>query len=79
VSAFLPLDEFTAAVDETVDAIKSLPSSDGAAQALVPGERGHRCEADRRVSGVPLGAKVWRELSGAAEALGVAVPVPLDG
>jgi len=78
VSAFLPLDEFTATVDETVDAIKSLPPADGAAGVLVPGERGRRSEASRRASGVPLGPKVWRELSGAAEALGVAVPTPLD-
>ncbi len=79
VSAFLPLDEFTATVDATVDAIKALPPIDAAAEVLVPGERGRRCEADRRVSGVPLGAKVWRELSGAADTLGVAVPTPLDG
>jgi LDH2 family malate/lactate/ureidoglycolate dehydrogenase len=79
VSAFLPLDEFTATVDATVDAIKALPPSDGAAEVLVPGERGRCSEADRLSGGVPLGAKVWRELSGAAEALGVAVPTPLDG
>ena len=30
VSAFLPLDEFTATVAETVDAIKSLPPADEA-------------------------------------------------
>jgi LDH2 family malate/lactate/ureidoglycolate dehydrogenase len=78
VSAFLPLAEFTATVDETVDAIKSLPPADEAAAALVPGKRGRGCEAGRRASGVPLGARVWRELSGAAEALGVPVPVPLD-
>jgi LDH2 family malate/lactate/ureidoglycolate dehydrogenase len=79
VSAFLPLNEFTATVDDTVDAIKALPPADGTAEVLVPGERGRRCAAERLVSGVPLGAKVWRELSGAAETLGVAVPAPLDG
>jgi LDH2 family malate/lactate/ureidoglycolate dehydrogenase len=79
VSAFLPLDEFTATVDATVDAIKSLPPADGAAEVLVPGERGRRSETGRRSGGVPLGAKVWRELSGTAETLGVAVPTPLDG
>lgn len=63
----------------TVDAIKALPPADGVAEVLVPGERGRRCSADRLVSGVPLGAKVWRELSGAAEALGVALPTPLTG
>jgi LDH2 family malate/lactate/ureidoglycolate dehydrogenase len=74
VSAFLPLEEFTATVDDTVDAIKSLPPAEGVHEVLVPGERGRRCEIDRRSSGVPLGPKVWRELTGLAGGLGVAVP-----
>jgi LDH2 family malate/lactate/ureidoglycolate dehydrogenase len=77
VSAFLPLEEFTATVDDTVDAIKSLPPSAGASEVLVPGERGRRCELERRSSGVPLGPKVWRELTAQAVALGVSVPTPL--
>jgi LDH2 family malate/lactate/ureidoglycolate dehydrogenase len=79
VSAFIPLDEFTATVDDTVDAIKALPPADGAGDVLVPGERGRRCERDRRSSGVPLGPKVWRELTGFAGPLGVPVPAPLEG
>jgi LDH2 family malate/lactate/ureidoglycolate dehydrogenase len=79
VSAFLPLDEFTATVDQTVDAIKSLPRSDEAAEVLAPGERGRRCATDRRRTGVPLGPKAWRELTGLADALGVPVPAPLGG
>jgi hypothetical protein len=55
VSAVLPLAEFTAGVDETVDAIKALPRAYGVAEALIPGERGRRSELDRLSSGVPLG------------------------
>ncbi len=77
VSAFLPLAEFTAAVDETVDAIKSLPPADGTAEILIPGERGRRSEAERRSAGIPLGARVWRELTDLAGALGVAAPEPI--
>lgn len=77
VSAFLPLDEFTATVDETVDAIKSLPPADETREVLVPGERGRRSEAERAASGIPLGPKVWRELSEIAAGLGVAVPAPI--
>ncbi len=77
VSAFLPLEEFKATVDDTVDAIKALPPADGASEVLVPGERGRRSEADRLSAGVPLGPKVWRELSELAAALSVAVPDPL--
>jgi LDH2 family malate/lactate/ureidoglycolate dehydrogenase len=74
VSAFLPLEEFTAAVNETVDAIKALPPADGVGEVLVPGERGRRCELDRMASGIPFGPKVWRELTALAAALGVPVP-----
>jgi LDH2 family malate/lactate/ureidoglycolate dehydrogenase len=77
VSAFLPLEEFTASVEESVDAIKSLPPADGVKEILVPGERGRRSEARRRANGIPLGAKPWRELTEAARSLGVPVPAPL--
>jgi LDH2 family malate/lactate/ureidoglycolate dehydrogenase len=77
VSAFTDLQEFTAAVDATVDAIKALPRADEAREVLVPGERGQRTETERLVSGIPLGPKVWRELTGAASGLGVPVPEPV--
>jgi LDH2 family malate/lactate/ureidoglycolate dehydrogenase len=79
VSAFLPLEQFTATVDDTIDAIKSLPPAEGAGEVLVPGERGRRCELERRRAGVPLAAKIWHELAGLAAALGVPVPAPLGG
>jgi LDH2 family malate/lactate/ureidoglycolate dehydrogenase len=78
VSAFLPPGEFTTTIDETVDAIKALPPGEGTSEVLVPGERGRRSERDRRETGIPLGAKVWRGLSENASRLGVAVPAPLE-
>ena len=77
VSAFLPLEEFRSTVDDTVDAIKSLPPADEAREVLVPGERGRRSEAARAASGIPLGPRVWRELSEIASGLGVDVPAPV--
>ena len=77
IAAFLPLDEFTATIDDTVDAIKSLPAADGTAEILVPGERGRRSHAERAASGIPLGPKVWRELTEIATSLDVPVPAPL--
>jgi len=71
VSAFLPLAEFTAGVDATVDAIKALPPTDEAREILVPGERGRRSAAERAASGIPVGAKAWRELTEIAESLDV--------
>jgi LDH2 family malate/lactate/ureidoglycolate dehydrogenase len=79
VSAFLPLEEFTATVDDTVDAIKSLPPSAEGSEVLVPGERGRRCGLERQRAGVPLGPKVWRELTALADTLGVSVPTALGG
>jgi len=79
VSAFCDPAAFAAAVDDTVDAIKARPPADGVAEVLVPGERGHRSELERGTSGIPLGPRVWRELTGAAAALGVAVPTPIPG
>ena len=76
VAAFLPLEEFTATIDETVDAIKSLPLADGTAEILVPGERGRRTGAERAATGIPLGPKVWRELTEVATALDVPMPAP---
>src|SRR6266567_604622 len=69
VAAFLPLEEFTSTVDDTVDAIKALPPADESAAVLVPGERGRRSEAQRRADGIPLGAKAWRELAEVATSL----------
>jgi len=79
VTAFLPLGEFTATVADTVDAIKALPPAAGVAEVLVPGERGQRSELGRRASGIPLGPRVWRELTGLAASLDVPVPGPAAG
>ena len=78
VAAFLPLDEFTGTIDETVDAIKSLPPAEGTTEILVPGERGRRTAAERGATGIPLGPKVWRELTEIATALEVSVPTRLS-
>ena len=79
VTAFVPLDEFKVSVDETVDAIKSLPPADETHEVLIPGERGRRSERERSSTGIPLGPKVWRELTEIAAGLGVEVPAPIGG
>ena len=77
IAAFLPLDTFKESVDETVDAIKSLPPADETHEVLIPGERGRRSERERSSAGIPLGPKVWRELTEIATGLGVDVPAPI--
>lgn len=77
VAAFLPLEEFKSGVDETVDAIKALPPTEGVTEILVPGERGRRSASERAANGIPLGPKVWKELTAVAESLGVTIPEPV--
>jgi LDH2 family malate/lactate/ureidoglycolate dehydrogenase len=76
VSAFLPLADFKAIVDDTIDAVMALPPA-GDAPVLVPGARGAACYEERSAEGVPLPPKIWGEIVEAAERLGVPVPEPV--
>lgn len=76
VAAFLPVAEFTALVDDTIDAVHALPVPAGRSAARVPGERGARTYRGRSVSGIPLPAATWAALADAATDLGVPVPRP---
>jgi LDH2 family malate/lactate/ureidoglycolate dehydrogenase len=77
IEAFLPLGEFIDSVDASVDAIKALPRLGPAGEILIPGERGRRSARERGATGIPLGPKVWRELSEIATGLDIPVPAPL--
>ena len=74
VSAFMPLDEFRRAVDETLASVKALPRRDEAQEIRFPGERGARSEADRRAGGIPVPKKLWESLLAEAQRLGVEAP-----
>jgi LDH2 family malate/lactate/ureidoglycolate dehydrogenase len=78
IAAFLPLEEFTATIDDTVDAIKSLPPTADTTEILIPGERGRRTAKDRATAGIPLGPKAWRELTKIANTLNIPAPDPLS-
>jgi len=66
--------DYPAAVADTIAAVKGLPRLDEAAVPRIPGERGAATEADRTADGVPVAAKIWSELTEAAERLRVVVP-----
>ncbi|HTX09655.1 MAG TPA: Ldh family oxidoreductase [Solirubrobacteraceae bacterium] len=76
VSAFLPVDEFKAIVDATIDAVTGLEPA-GDAPVLVPGARGAATAEERAETGVPLPPKIWSELTEAAAKFGVEVPEPI--
>jgi len=54
--------------------IKGLPRREGFDELLLPGERGGRERETRRRDGIPIAAKLWRELNDIAQTLGVAPP-----
>ena len=74
ISAFTPVDQFRAMVDDTVDAIKQLPASDPAKEILIPGQRGARTFTDRLTTGIPLPLPLVTKLCELASALGAPVP-----
>jgi LDH2 family malate/lactate/ureidoglycolate dehydrogenase len=76
IASFLPIDDFTKIVDDTIDAITVLPPV-GESPILVPGARGAATARERAQEGIPLPPKIWAEVSESASGLGIAVPEPL--
>ncbi len=72
IEAFTQLSEFRRSVDETLDALKTLPRQDAEQEIRFPGERGAATEAERRANGIPLPKKLWESLTAEAERVGVA-------
>ena len=73
-AAFGDAELFRVAVTETIGALKALPPAQGTDAISVPGERSAAVEADRAANGVPVTAKVWGELTSAAQMYGVPLP-----
>ncbi|MGW0911013.1 Ldh family oxidoreductase [Streptomyces sp. NPDC002784] len=73
-AAFGDPEAFTAAVDDTLATLKGLPVAEGADGVYYPGERSAAVAAERSARGIPVTPKVWRELTEAADRLGVALP-----
>ncbi|GAA4912887.1 Ldh family oxidoreductase [Streptomonospora salina] len=67
-------DGYAGFVRDTVEALKDLPRAEGTEEILHPGERSADIAEQRGEQGVPVGAKVWADVSAAAERLGAALP-----
>ncbi|MFD9462260.1 Ldh family oxidoreductase [Streptomyces sp. NPDC060027] len=65
---------FTAAVDVTLATLKALTPADGAQGVFYPGERSASVAERRAGEGVPVAAKVWRELTESASRFGISPP-----
>lgn len=62
VTAFQPLEEYTARLAAYVAQLKEVPPQDGVDEILLPGERAARCAKRRRAEGVPVPDEVWAQL-----------------
>ncbi|MGW1619014.1 Ldh family oxidoreductase [Streptomyces sp. NPDC002172] len=73
-AAFGDPEAFTANVDDTLSTLKGLPVAAGADGVFYPGERSAAVAEGRGTKGIPVAAKVWRELAEHADRLGVTAP-----
>ena len=71
IETFRPLGEFANDADALTAIVKALPLQAGFDEIFLPGERGNRTAAARRVSGIPIPKKLWDELGAIARAHGV--------
>lgn len=62
IDQFTPLADFKAKVDRAIDQAKASPRAPGFEEILMPGERGYREEQRRRIEGVPVDERVWRDV-----------------
>jgi LDH2 family malate/lactate/ureidoglycolate dehydrogenase len=76
VARFMPVEEFTARVEQLVHIMKSTPPAPGFDEVLVAGDPESRMEAERLVSGLPIASGNWDLLLKAAARVNVpAIPV----
>jgi LDH2 family malate/lactate/ureidoglycolate dehydrogenase len=73
VARFMPVEEFTARVEQLVHLMKSTPAAPGYDEVMVAGDPEWRMEAERRANGIPIAAGNWDALLKAAARVGVPV------
>jgi LDH2 family malate/lactate/ureidoglycolate dehydrogenase len=74
IARFMPVDEFTARVEELVHSMKNTATAPGYDEVLVAGDPEWRTEAERLREGIPIEAGNWDLLVKTAGRLGVQVP-----
>ena len=71
IARFRPVEEFRAAMDDMLTALKAVPPAEGEARVWVAGEPETECEKRRRVEGIPLAPTLVRQVNDLARTLGV--------
>jgi len=69
VDAFIPIQDFKAAVDRVVLELRSSPSAPGYASVMIPGEIEYRIEQKLLLEGIPLSSETWQSLKRLCEKL----------
>ncbi len=77
IATFRPLADYRRDVGELTAMIRRQPLQEGFAEALMPGERGSRCAAERGTLGIPLPAPLWKQLLDIAKSVSVRAPTPM--
>ena len=75
ISFFLDVDDYRSELDNTIDALKALPTADGHDDILIPGEPEHRTFDDRSTNGIPLPPGTVKKIQEAARRLELTSPV----
>jgi LDH2 family malate/lactate/ureidoglycolate dehydrogenase len=74
VARFMPIEEFTARVEQLVKTIKATPAAPGYDEVMVAGDPEWRTEAERLRNGIPIADGNWGALLKAADRVGVGTP-----
>src|SRR5258708_19052457 len=62
VARFMPVEEFTARVEQLVTLMKSTATAPGYDEVMVAGDPEWRMEAERRQNGIPIATGNWDQL-----------------
>jgi LDH2 family malate/lactate/ureidoglycolate dehydrogenase len=71
VAHFVPLETFTARVDELIRQAHATPPAEGFAEVLVPGDLERRQEEIRRREGIPMHPEDWQAIVAGLERAGL--------
>lgn len=77
IEHFLPLDEFTARMEQLIEQVKGSALAPGSTGIFFPGELEYNLKQDRLRNGLPLDQFVRSELQREAEAVGLAYAIEL--
>lgn len=74
ISAFMPLEQYTAQVEAFCAKIKAAAPAEGFSETLLPGEPELRTRQRRLAEGIPIPEKTWQEFHTLADELKVTLP-----